>query len=236
MPTRRDSRDSADMKAFLASLLAPLWLVATASADWVLETKIESPQVNSSGVMKIKGDKLRVDMDAGPAGAVSSIIDSSTGDTIQVLHAQKMAMKMSAAQIKSAMEAAGQMPKKDAAPVPAAKATGEKEKVGDYECEIYTWTDAGTSVRLWIAKDHPHGAALQALDKKMRSGVLGAMQKGPDTSLLPGPSLKTETTVGGAKMMTNTVVSIKEQPLDAKDFEVPAGYKDMALPAGVGGK
>jgi hypothetical protein len=223
------------MKALLASVIVPLCLIATASADWVLETKIESPQVNSAGVMKIKGDKLRVDMDAGPAGAVSSIIDSATGDTIQVLHSQKMAMKMSSAQIKQAMEAAGQMPKKDAPPVPAAKATGEKEKIGDYECEIYTWTDGPTSVRLWIAKGHPHAAALQAMDKKMRSGVLGAMQKGPDTSLLPGPSLKTETTIGGVKT-TNTVISVKEQDLDAKDFEVPAGYKDMALPPGLGGK
>ena len=220
------------MKALLTFLALPLLLVATASADWVIESKIESPQINSNTTMKLKGDKLRMDIASGPAGAMSSIIDTKSGDSIQILHEQKMAMKTNAAQLKQALEAAKQQAgaKKDG-PAPAVQATGQKEKVGDYDTEIYTWTDGTTSSRLWVAKDHPQAAGLKAIEKQMRSGFLGAAQTGPDTTALPGAVLKTETTMGGTKV-TNTILSVKEQAVDAKEFDVPAGYQTMATPAG----
>jgi hypothetical protein len=65
----------------------------------------------------------------------------------------------------------------------------------------------------------------------MRSGFFGGMQMGPDTSTLPGPAIKTETSVQGTKI-TSTINSIKEQNIDAKEFDVPAGYQTMALPTG----
>jgi hypothetical protein len=34
----------------------------------------------------------------------------------------------------------------------------------------------------------------------------------------------------GPKTITNTIVSVKEEPIDAKEFEVPADYKEMASP------
>ena len=58
---------------------------------------------------------------------------------------------------------------------------------------------------------------------------------GPDQSALPGPSLKSEVMAQGQKI-TSSLVSVKEQDLDAKEFEVPADYKSMALPDGLGGK
>jgi hypothetical protein len=35
--------------------------------------------------------------------------------------------------------------------------------------------------------------------------------------------------------ITTSLVSVKEQDVDAKDFEVPADYKSMDLPKGLGG-
>ena len=219
------------MKAFLSALAVTALLIATASADWVIDSKIESPQLNTNTTTKVKGDKLRVDIENGPAGAMSSIVDTKSGESIQLMHAQKMAVKTSGAALKQAMDAA-----KDKAGVKQGapselKPTGQSEKVGEFDCDIYTWTDGTNTSKLWVAKNHPQAAALKAFEKQMRSGFFGGMQMGPDTSTLPGPAIKTETSVQGTKI-TSTINSIKEQNIDAKEFDVPAGYQSMALPTG----
>lgn len=219
------------MKALFSALAVTALFIATASADWVIENKIESPQLNSATTTKVKGDKLRVDIADGPAGAMSSIVDTKSGESIQLMHAQKMAVKTSGAALKQAMDAA-----KDKAGVKDStnaevKPTGKSEKVGDYDCDIYTWTDGTNTSTLWIAKNHPQAAALKAFEKQMRSGFFGGMQMGPDTSKLPGPAIKTETTVQGTKIVS-TITGIKEENIDAKEFDVPAGYQTMALPTG----
>ena len=220
------------MKALLAFLAVPVIFITTASADWVIESKIESPQMNSATTTKVKGDKLRVDIPNGPAGAMSSIMDTKTGDSVQLIHGQKMAVKTNAAMMKQAMEAAKQ--KAGAGAAPELKATGQSEKVGDYDCDIYTWGDGATSTKIWVAKNHPQAAALKMFEKQMRSGFFGAAQMGPDTTKLAGPAIKTETTMQGSKI-TSTITSIKEQDVDTKEFDVPADYQSMALPGAPGG-
>ena len=224
-------------KLLLPAVLA-LFTVA-ASADLILESKVESPQMNSNVVTKIKSGKVRADLN-GPLGAMSSIIDSVSGDSVQLIHGQKMAMKTSAAQMKQAIEmskqAAGAAPQTNAPPVKP-QATGQKEKVGEYECEIYTWTGGGVTSRYWIALKHPQAALLKSAEKEMRSGALGlAMGSGPDMADLPGPALKTEMNVANMKTVS-TIVSVKETPVDAADFEVPKDYQmmDMSKIPGAGG-
>lgn len=224
------------MKTFLATAAAAFVLTLTASADWVIESKIENPQMNTNTITKIKGDKVRTDIASGPMGAMSSIIDTATGDSTQLIHGQKMAMKTSAAQMKQAMEMAKQMSgvKGDAAATKP-QASGQKEKVGEYDCEIWTWSAGEASAKFWVATNHPQAAALREMEKKMRGGALGGFQSGPDTAALPGPPIKTETTAMGVKT-TMTILSIKEQAVDAKEFEVPAGYNAMSMPALPGAK
>jgi hypothetical protein len=221
------------MKSFLAASAAVLTLIATASADWVIEAKIESPQINSASIMKVKGDKIRADITAGPAGPLSSIMDSTTGDSITLLHAQKMAMKSTGDQVKQALEMAkkslgggGAAPATNVKPKP----TGQKEKIGDFECEIWTWTGGNTSIKYWIASNHPQAAMLKDLEKKMRKSALGAGQVGPEPGDIPGVPLKTESDNNGSKM-TMSIVSVKEADVDAKDFEAPADYQVMAMPS-----
>jgi len=216
------------MKAFLSVLAVPFLLAATASADWVIESNIESAQINSNTTMKVKGDKFRMDIANGPAGAMSTILDTAGGGAIQMMHAQKMAMKLSAAQLKQSLDAASQKAGTGGGTAP--KATGQKEKIGDYDCEIYTWANGPTSARLWVAKDHPQAAALKEVEKKMRASFPGAAQGGPDTSALPGAAIKTEITTGAQKM-TTTILSVKEQPVDAKEFELPADYQVISMPS-----
>jgi Domain of unknown function (DUF4412) len=219
-------------KHFLPAVLAALTVAA--SADLIIETKIESPQMNSNMTTKIKGGKVRANL-TGPMGAMSSIIDSATGESVQLIHGQKMAMKTSAEQMRQALEmskrAAGATPDKEAAQTKP-KATGQKEKIGEYECEIYTWSGSGTTSRFWVALKHPQAALLKAAEKQMRSGALGMAAMGPDMSDL-GPALKTETEVANMKTVA-TILSVKEESVDASEFEVPKDYQvmDMSKPGG----
>ena len=204
-------------------------ITATASADLIVESKIESPQMNSTVTTKIKDGKVRADL-TGPMGAMSSIIDSASGNSIQLIHGQKMAMKTSAAQMKQAIEMSKQLSgtTPDKGPPAKPQATGQKEKVGEYECEIYTWTGGGTTSRFWVALKHPQAALLKEAEKQMRSGVLGTVSTGPDMTQVPGPALKTETQVATLKTVA-TILSVKEATLNASDFEVPKDYQEMDM-------
>jgi hypothetical protein len=219
------------MKSFLAASAAVLTLITTASADWIIDAKIESPQMTSGMVMKIKGDKIRADITSGPAGPLSSIIDSATGESITLLHAQKMAMKSTGDQVKQAVEMAKKFAGGPSGPSTVKpKPTGQKEKVGDYECEIWTWAEGNLSTRYWISSNHPQAAVLKDLEKKMRKTALGASQIGPDTTELAGVPLKTESDSNGSKT-TMSINSVKEAAVEAKDFETPADYQSMAMPS-----
>jgi hypothetical protein len=180
--------------------------------------------------VKVKGDKVRMDMPNGRLGEITSILDTKTGDTLQLVHSAKAAMKMSGEAAKkmilSAREKAGM---KDVEPA-AIKATGETEKIGDYDCEIYTWTNGSTTKKYWVAKNYPQAAGLKELEKQMHNGFLGGVQGGPDTTTLPGPAIKTESTVAGMTTRTQ-ITSVKEQDLSPDDFKMPEGYELMDPPA-----
>jgi hypothetical protein len=227
------------MKPFQLSAAVLFSVVAAASADLVIEQKVESPQINSTVVTKIKGDKVRLDIAKSALGPTSVITDSKTGDSVNLMHATKIAMKAGGAQMKQTLEAfAKQLGGGDASAKPVApQGTGKTEKIGDYDCEIYTWSNGAMSGRYWVAKNHPQAAMLKEAEKRMSSGLLSGIPQGADAAALPGPAMKTETTAGG-NTTTITVVSVKEQNVDEKDFEVPADYQPLAFPQvpGFGGQ
>jgi hypothetical protein len=200
------------MKTTAALLL--LLATAISRADLVMVQETAMGEVKSKTVMSIKGKMVRTDV--GDKNSV--IIDTETGNMISLMHEQKMAMKMDGSVMKAAQAAAT-----PAGEVPQPVATGQKEKIGDYECEIYTLNNQGTETKMWIAKDYPgydkFKAELAAL-KKM-GGAATANQKD-----LPGMAIKTETKAGGITYVT-TLVSLKEEKVDDKIFTAPADYKSM---------
>jgi beta-galactosidase GanA len=212
------------VSAALSSLLA-----IAAQADLVVESKIESPQMNSTMTMKIRGDKIRTDVAGGPMGSMSVIVDNQSGDSVSLMHGPKMAMKTSAADMKRVAEMAKQFTGGATGDAAKPNKTGKTEKVGDYDCDVYSWTSGGMSGRYWVAKGHPQEAILKEAEKKMNAGIMAGAQTGPDTSALPGAVLKTET-IAPNQTTVVTIVSIKEQKLDDKTFDVPADYKAMAMP------
>ena len=60
-----------------------------ARADLVLQQNVESAMINGTITTQIKGDKIRVDMPSSPQGAMSTIMDLSSGDSTTLLHQQK---------------------------------------------------------------------------------------------------------------------------------------------------
>ncbi len=214
------------MKTFASAFVALLLTAMPASADWVLIQKTTADGQEKEMVTKIKGEQARVDM-----GAQMSVIVGAEGMTM-LMHTQKMLMKMDVATMKAAMEMAA----KAAAPLdkqPAAKpvATGQKEKVGEWETEIFTWEGPVGKGRFWVAKDFPKFAEINAVSDKLGKAVGNSMSGlAPQAADFNGMVVKSEVTMTG-KSMTTLLVSAKEQEVDAKEFAAPEGYTEMKMPA-----
>ncbi len=215
----------------LALILLAAFL-SVARADFVIVQKVDGAGAQSGNVtFKIKDGKARIDV----TPQITQLIDSGTGDTITLMHAQKAYMKISAEQTKAMIE---QMRALQEAAGPAATApaklvaTGQKEKVEQWDTEVFTWSNGTMSARYWIAKDFPNYAAIMAAMEKATNGGLAGMTKGiaPSGSDFPGMAVKTEVKMMG-KTITSTVVSADEKAVDAKEVTVPADYKEMATPA-----
>ena len=210
-------------------LPAALLLSLTAArADFVIVQKVDGlGQQSGSITVKIKDTKARSEL----SPQISYIMDGTTGESLTLMHAQKTYLKVSAAQGKALLE---QMQKTQGASGPPAKpvATGQKEKVEQWDAEIFTWSGGALSVRYWVAKDFPNAAAIQAAMDKAQAGGLGDLSRAllPSNASFPGMVVKTEMKAKG-KTIASTIVSVKEEAVDAKEFEAPADYKELPTPA-----
>jgi hypothetical protein len=218
------------MKLFARSLLVLLLTATCASADWVIVQKTTTEGQDKETVTRIKGEQARVDV-----GAEMSVIAGADGMVV-LMHAQKMLMKMDLAKMRTALEMAA----KAAGPLgnqPAAKpvATGQKEKVGEWEAEIYTWEGQIGKGRFWVAKDFPKFAEINAINDKLGK-TMGNTMAGlaPQAADFNGMVVKSEMTMMG-KNVSTLLVSAMEQEVDAKEFTAPAGYNEMKMPMLPGG-
>jgi len=220
---RVPKRISQRMKRFFI-LFAVACTAASARADLVLQQQIIAPNYNGVAAMKIKGTKIRMDMYAGQPQALSTITDLNTGETINLLHTQKLFLKTPGTPMKQT-KSAGTASK---APVP--RATGKTQKVGDYDTELYTWSnDRGITGTVWVAKNYPDYARIRAdcagLDKTPGADT----DMTPVLSALPGMVVRSQVT-GGGQTITLALISAKEGPLDASLFEIPRDYKEVPRP------
>ena len=209
-------------------LITPfLFTVIAARADVIVTQKMESAAINGDVTMKIKGDKGRVDMPAGPAGAMTMIIDGASGEIATVIHSQKMVMKTTSAQMKAAAEQAKKLTGITTPEKP--KATGKTEKVGEWNTEIYEANMGGQVARIWVAKDFPNADKIKAEMMKISKSMGQTSAIDNATMDVPGMPVKTEISAQGGKM-TMTVTKAVEQAVDAKEFEIPKDYQQMTLP------
>jgi hypothetical protein len=202
------------MKA-LTLLLASL-TITSAMADITIVNETLLNGVGSKSTMWIKGDKVRTDNDT----TTTTIIDTASGDMTTLMHEQKMIIKMNTKQLQ---ELAKQAPGASTPEASQTKvtATGEKEKVDGYDCEIYLSENMGMTVKMWVAKSYPNGDKLREEMKVMaKLGTPGAPQQ-PE---VPGIAIKTEFVQQGMKFTTR-LVSIKTDSIDDSRFAIPTDYK-----------
>jgi hypothetical protein len=215
-------------------LLSLAFSLAVARADLVLQQNIESSMINGTVTTQIKGNKIRVDMPSSPQGPMSTIMDLNSGDSITLMHQQKVAMKVPGAEVKQMAE---NMKKARTgagtnAPPPQFTDTGKAGKVGDYDAEVYTWTSAdGANQTVWVAKNFPDYSKIKVQMNKLNESPIAQLSKGstPDVNTLPGMVVKTQMEMNGQKV-TSTLLSVKEQSVDAFIFDTPKDYQEMTQP------
>ncbi|MEI9894461.1 MAG: DUF4412 domain-containing protein [Chthoniobacter sp.] len=213
------------MKAFLAGTLGFLAATALLRADLVIVQHVEGGGQTGDQTIKIKGDKSRTDLNP----TVTMITNGATGEMITLMHTGHTYLKVSADQTKAMM---AQLQKFRTGTEPAKlQPTGKKEKIGEYDCEIFTAGLGALTATYWLAKDFPNFPSVLAQLDKFQSGSISAMGKGllPDIKDFPGMTMKTEIVLNGKKVAT-TLVSAKEDNVDPKSFDIPAGYKEITSP------
>ncbi|HKW28349.1 MAG TPA: DUF4412 domain-containing protein [Verrucomicrobiae bacterium] len=221
------------MKYIVISLSLAFSALA-ARADLVLQQNVESSMLNGTITTQIKGDKIRVDMPSSPQGAMSTIMDLSSGDSTTLFHDRKVAMLVPGAEIKQMAE---NLKKSRAsagtnAALPKFQDTGKTDKVGNYITEIYTWASPdGANQTVWVARDFPNYPKIKVQMDKLNNSPVAQMSKGaaPDVNTLPGMVVKTRMEMNGQKV-TSTLVSAKESSVDASIFQTPKDYQQMNQP------
>lgn len=201
-----------------AILLAIVTLVSHARADLVIVQEVENSATPKQTVtMSFKDGKVRTDVGDG----MSTITDTKTGDTVALMHAQKMAMKTTGTASKAAIEAASSMIKDMQPP----KKLDKTETINGYQCEAWATEVIGGKTIMWVAKDYPGYAGF-----KSEMDQLTASQPSPGPKFEPGGMIvRTESEMGGIKSII-TVKSVKQDKVDAALFVAPTGYTEMTLP------
>ena len=205
-------------------------MLLSARADLTVVQKVEGAGANSEMTMKIKGDKMRIDVNP----QVTTIIDAKSGEMINLLNDQKAVMRMSGEKVKAAMEMARQFNtkngKKDAGEKPKFVVTGKKETVNGYETELYTYETPNFKATYWIAPKYPDGAAILKQLQTINPDIWKTSNtQMPDYREFPGLPIKTVISVSG-NQITTTLTAVKQDPLSDADFAVPKDYQEIKLP------
>lgn len=214
------------MKRQFLALGALLLSTALLRADLVVKQKIEGAGQAGEMTMRIKGDKMRADLPRD----VSSITDAATGEVITLMHSQKSYLRIPADRTRAMMEQMQKLSGTQSGEQPKLQPTGKKEKVAEWDTEVFTSKVGGMEMTYWVAKDYPnYQQLLESLAKVQQS--MGGLNKGlgPDPKEFPGLPVKTEISLNGKKI-TTTITSVEEMPVDPTIFEPPKAYKEISLP------
>jgi len=219
--TRQNFPADLPVKAFLSSALA-LILATLAHADLtVTQMLVQDAGPSKEVTMKVKGDKLRMDLDP----RMSTIVNIKSGDMQTLMHERKIVMTIPGALAKTLQQSQPQ-----AAGAEGLKATGNKETINGFACEEYVLTAKGSTVHAWVTKDLP------AAGKLMKEMSAFSTESDPLKGALlnqniSGFPMRTIIEMLSGGKITVTVVAVNENPLADADFFAPKDYKVMPMPA-----
>jgi Domain of unknown function (DUF4412) len=201
-------------------------LLVSARADLTIVQHVDGVGQNGDATVKIKGDKERIEAPEQP----TRIIDGKGGQMIDLMNDKKAFVKISADQIKAAAETIGKFTDANKAAAPKLTSTGKKETINGYETEEFVFETPQYKASFWVAAKYPDAAAIL---KEMQAPVSGAWKPSnmgmPNYTDFSGMPLRTVISVGG-NQMTTTITSIKKDPLNAAEFEIPKDFQELRRP------
>ncbi len=215
----------------LAAAMAMGGMVGVGRADVVVVQSVQQngrPPLQMQVVIKVKGHKIRADM----GDETSLIMDTVSGSTITLRHPQKTAMELSGEAAAQLMEKAEELHGTQIGKPRLESAGKGTETVAGRETRRYSAQAGAMRVTWWVAQKQegsdPLALAFETLQKAPMVRLAGGLTGLPDD--LPGVPVKTEMIAPDGRIVTSTVVSVKEDRLDAVDFAVPNGYRRLAGP------
>ena len=213
--------------ALLYSLIA-IGLIGSARGDLTIDQRVEAGSQKGDVTVKVKGDMERIDAPQQPV----RIIDGKKGEMTDLMVDKKSFVRISADQMKAAAETISKFNADKPAPEKKLTPTGKKETINGYETEEYVYETPQFKASFWVAPKFPDA---QSILKQMQAPISGAWKPSnlgmPDYTDFAGLPLKTVISVGSNQVVT-TILSIKQDPLNAAEFEVPKDFQEVKPPAG----
>ena len=210
------------MKLALVPFFLGILLLFTppARADVTLIEKIEGDPAQGDLVIKIKGDKVRVDT----TPKVSAIFDGARGEIITLMNDQKTATRRPAGATVKKFDKEVAKPK--------LVATGQKETINGFETEQYVYDGPELKATYWIAPKYPNADDILKQLRAVKSQVWNSNGRLPDYTELPGLPIRTRLTTkqNGTQESSATITAVKLDPISDGEFAVPADFKEMKLP------
>jgi hypothetical protein len=213
------------MKASAFSLALLLGLSLSARGDFTIVQKVEGKGETKQIVLKIKGDKIR--MEASPK--MTMIVDGRTGEMISLMNTQKRIVRISGDKTKAIAEMATKYSGTTSEKTKVV-ATGKKMTINGYEAEEYIAESKAFKAHYWIAPDFPNSAEIMKQLQAIIPAAWTDLAKGMmDYRDLPGYPLRTQVNLGDGDVIS-TLVAVKTDPLSDAEFVPPKDFTEMKMP------
>jgi hypothetical protein len=220
------TRSNKSMKPVLLSCFAGLIFLTAARADLTITQKAEGTPGMSEVIIKIKGDKTRVEINP----QVAMIIDSKTGDVSTIMTDKKQVMRLSGDRAKAMAEMMSQF-NKNASAKPKLVPTGKKETISGYEAEEYKLEGGSMPATYWLTTKYPdYASILKQLQQTKPSSWDPSKMGMPGYNELPGLPMRVAVGAPDQGTITTTITSIKNDPLSDDEFVVPKDFQQIEMP------
>jgi len=192
------------------------------------------PQQNMQQKIWVSGTKMRLEMSGGTVpGMAGKVIVRGDRDLMYMVNdAQRTYMEMPLGQMANMA-----MPMMQDMKVDVQK-TGQTRKIKQWNCTQYVITATGGNAQmpinmkldLWVADEVKYDAEakeqMQAFNKMMKP----LMDKMKDIDGLPIETIMTMNMMGQAITTKSCVTLVRQGPIPASMFELPAGYTKQTMP------
>jgi hypothetical protein len=213
------------MKAIALALSLLASFALSARGDFTIVQKVEGKGEAKEIVLKIKGDKIR--MEASPK--ITMIVDGRTGEMVTLMNAQKKIVRISGDKTKAIAEMATKYSGTTSEKTKIV-ATGKKMTILGYEAEEYLAESKAFKAHYWIAPNFPNSAEIMKQLQAIIPAAWTDLAKGMmDYRDLPGFPLRTQVNLGDGDVVS-TLVAVKIDPLSEAEFAPPKDFTEMKMP------